>query len=357
MSTIAEFSGLADDIQAAFNHAGRDHDLLGAISNEHLGRFMRETQFDAKAFLAWSISADNLPFQGWNFDFGEPAITVARNDILRIDILFWMQKAAPVHDHVTCGSFGAFMGDRLHTRYSFQSDSPDDADISVGTLDVHDFHYMREGEASEIQPDLIHDIYWLDTPSVTLVVRCNEHPGVTRRPADYLWPGIRIVDPLRLPDSLVKRRSEALELLARADTGVYVESLTRIFNAGTDSQKVNAFTSAAIEYPDALDAALERVDTNSPLMSRLLKGRDVLVRRSVFGGTYAGDDAEAQLLAGLLWASVPAKKLSNVLSNSTDSGEMRSTLERAYQALIEVGDLREELDAALGALGLLSEYR
>ena len=30
---------------------------------------------------------------------------------------------------------------------------------------------MREGDARPIRPDLVHDLFWLGKPSVTLVVR------------------------------------------------------------------------------------------------------------------------------------------------------------------------------------------
>ncbi|WIE61438.1 hypothetical protein DEI97_017095 [Curtobacterium sp. MCLR17_032] len=353
MSHIEAFSQLAEKILSAYNSTGNKHDALGAISNEHLQAFMARSEFDPGDFLAWSIGTKELPVQGWNFDFGEPAITVARNDLLRIDLLFWMQKAAPVHDHVTCGSFGALLGDRLHTRYSFDGVSAEDADITVGQLNVHDFHFMREGEAAEIQPDLIHDIYWLDTPSVTIVVRCNEHPGVTRRPADYLWPGLRIVDPLRLQDSLVKRRTEALDLLAQADEGIYVEAMTEVFRSGSASQKVAAFVGAAVAHPDALDGALAGLHQHDEVLTQLTRGRAALVKRSTFGGTFAGEDDEAQMLAGLLWANVERAVLLEALAEIAHDGDGQAALGRAYAGLLELGDLQVELDTALGALGLL----
>lgn len=344
MDYIKKFEALSGTIEERLAHAS--HEQLAEIATEELSNFMRENDFDAQDFLSWSVSAETLPYQGWDFDFGEPAITVARTENLRIDLLYWMHKAAPVHDHVTCGSFGALIGDRLHSRYEFTAAPGEDTDgaITLGNLEATDLRLMREREAEPILPELIHDIYWIDTPSVTIVVRCNEHPGIVRRPADYYAPGVRIVDPMRLKDSLVKRRNEAMELLSLADPVAYEKALVNVFTSGSPEQQVQSYIQGAEENEEVLLAVMENVHS-SELLKKLSSGRETYERRALFSGVYNGEDEQVQLLAALLWAGANNEQTLKIFLERFGEG---TTQDHIDEALIRLADMDESLQDFLG---------
>lgn len=328
-----------------------DPSHLGQASVTALTESADLLDFDAGACLAWAVGpgAAELPTQTWQFDFGQPAVTVLRTEDFRIDLLYWLENASATHDHITCGAFAAVLGDRLHGIYEFDGGAPLDAHVQEGELRRTELGLMHEGDVSEIRPDFVHDVYWLGRPTVTLVVRCTNHPSRPPKPREYIAPGLAFAAKSTQETSRTSRLVEGLELLRRANLSLYTDSLRSILESGDASLAYYAFLDAAVAAPEALDKALDQIRTPGPALEQLRAARPEMVRRSFFAGLYTGDP-DAQLAAGLLWADATPQEAAAIIGELTADSPVE-VLERAiitYDGLSdEAADAVRELSGQL----------
>jgi hypothetical protein len=318
-----------------FKHWDRsDPDHLAGAATSALAAEPELLDFDAGECLAWAVCGSvELPTQSWQFDFGQPAITVARNDDFRIDLLYWLENASATHDHVTCGAFAAMLGERLHGIYQFHGERDLDPQVRLGDLRRTELGIMRESEICAIRPEFIHDLFWLEKPTVTLVIRCASHPEPPRKPREYIAPGFAYVAKEHHETSRVDRQAEGLDLLRQASGERYADALLAAFESTDAALCYYAFLNAAIAAPEVLDSIVDRVASPSPAFTALLGARRELVRRSFFGGVYAPDEV-SRLAAGLLWAGAAPDDATRILA-SLYPGQQPTVLMRAAADALE----------------------
>jgi hypothetical protein len=293
--------------------------------------------FDPAECLQWALDGGVvLPEQSWSFDFGQPALTVVRNADFRIDLLYWIENASTIHDHITCGGFAAIHGDRLHGQYSFTGEQRLGPWMETGQLSRVELEVMRQGDARPLRPDLIHDVFWLSKPSVTLVVRCAEHPGATgRKPRSFWAPGLALVPKAHHDTSLVSRRAEGLALMRMANQAMYQDALCRTLESSDPSLAYYAFTAAAVSSPTALDEALKSLTRPNSVIPHLVQARTQIVRRSHLGGLYTGD-RESRLLVGLLWAEADGQACRDAIAAVFPDQSVAAVVDGAVSALEDI---------------------
>lgn len=256
------------------------------------------------AVLEWAAFNDNLPEQSWSSDFGDPALTVARRDGFRIDLLYWVHNVTPTHRHISCGAFGAMHGSRVHRSFRFGTRSRPSPYLAAGVLYDGRTEVMKEGDVREIEPSFIHDLFWLRQPSVTVSVRCTGlHDDEGLDPWEYLEPGLAVLDRCHHPSSLVSRQSAALRLLRRSGPRRFRRALASTISTGDPILVYHACLDLLAADPvgefDGLAALLEnRGDAAGVEMARALGH---MRRRVVLAGVQTGDP-DAQLAVALLWA-------------------------------------------------------
>ncbi|SON61096.1 hypothetical protein MSIMFI_02601 [Mycobacterium simulans] len=323
MTDFAEaFANIADTITGLWDRSDPHHLVNAAVAG------LRATDLsviDPASCLEWAVGSSALPEQSWDFDFGQPAITVARTSDFRIDLLYWMENVAGAHDHMTCGAFAALHGDRVHTEYEFVESKVFDENLAGGTLTRTGLEIMRTGEVRPITPELIHDIYWIQKPAVTLVVRCESHPGPRRTPREYWLPGLAYVVTRHQKASLVRRQSEAISLLRKSSPRRYQRVLAEVLQRGTAALAYRAYLDAAISAPDVLDEVLDQIPDNDVLIPLLDDCRPEFVRRSLLGGVFVRDRA-VQTLTALRWAGASGADLHALLSPEDRDGRSLADL-------------------------------
>lgn len=333
---MSDFRRRFRDLEAkVYKHWDRaDPDHLAGAAARALSEDIDLSDFDSGACLAWAVGsgADELPAQTWQFDFGQPAITVARNDDFRIDLLYWLENASATHDHITCGAFAAVLGDRLHGVYEFEGGADLDAHVQAGDLRRTEMGAMREGDVCTIRPEFIHDVFWLGQPSVTLVVRCGTHDGRPENPREYLAPGLSMVAKSNLDSSRVMRQTEGLELLRRANGQLYVDSVASALRSSDSVLAYYAFLDAALTAPDVLDSVLSGLSGANPAVEHLVAGRSNLLRRSFYAGVYSVD-LSARLAAGLLWADADSDAAASIIRMLHPDQEPADVVRRGIEAL------------------------
>jgi len=295
------FEILADALESHPAVGGPNH--LGRAATEVLEKNRPLLNIPPAACLQWLLSSPDLPPQTWDNDFGQPSVTVARRPSFRIDLLYWQQKATTTHKHVSCGAFAAISGARIHGMYCFQSERALDSSVEVGNLNRLVSEVMHPGDVREIQPHLIHDLYWINTPSLTLTVRCVGHPGHEEAAWEYHRPGFAFLDAVHQPDSLVSKRVEGLRLLAKVAPGLYRQAVQDALEQGSPLLAYHAFRDALFLLEgEQVEGLLTRIERADDLLQILAEVSPSLRRRMLLESIYCGKDREAQMLAGVLWA-------------------------------------------------------
>lgn len=349
---MVPFRQLFAEIEARiYRHWDREApDHLATAATLALEQSPELLAFDAARCLQWALDEHaQLPEQSWTFDFGQPAITVTRNDDFRIDLLYWIENASAIHDHITCGAFSALHGQRLHGLYEFAAEERLGPWIETGRLTRKRFEVMREGDARPIRPDLVHDLFWLGKPSVTLVVRCADHPGTNRKPRSFWTPGLALVPKAHHDTSLVSRRAEGLDLMRLANEDMYAEALARILEGNDPSLAYYAFTAAAVSSPNVLDTVLAGLTRPSAVIPHLALARPQVVRRPRFAGLYTADSA-SRLLVGLLWADADEAESRDAIEAAFPGENPETVIKTGVSALEEISpDSAEQARSLLGS--------
>lgn len=168
--------------------------------------------------LAELACAAELPPQGRiDEGFGQPSLTLFASQAFRIDALFWESASIAIHEHGFAGAFGVLEGGSLTSRYRFVVAARPEAHFHVGSLTCLGSEVLSARDVREIPAGrrLVHSVFHLGRPSVTIVVKTN---GRGRGEFTFHPPHVGF-DPSHLSSAL-RKKLQALELyvrLGRAD--------------------------------------------------------------------------------------------------------------------------------------------
>ena len=146
--------------------------------------------------------------------FGEPPVMLFQAPRFYIEALFWLSGTTDIHEHAFSGVFAVLAGSSVHSHWHFAPERIINSRMLCGRLERVTTEILRPGSMRPIHSGnrLIHQLFHLEMPSVTIVVRTygdrNHLPQY-----NYLPPGLAI-DP-EDQDSLRTRRLIFLEGMAR----------------------------------------------------------------------------------------------------------------------------------------------
>ena len=184
----------------------------------------------ARDLLDWVLHTRTLPEQ---FDpaskFGQPPLTMYRSSRFLIDALFWMDGTTDIHQHGFSGAFQVLAGGSVHAEYAFRLDEPISDALLLGRVEFQRFEILGPGDTRTIGAgkSLIHALFHLERPSVTIVIRTLREPEAGPQ---YLYhPPSLAIDPFA-EDPLLARRLEALEVLHAIDPAGHEQAVGELFD-------------------------------------------------------------------------------------------------------------------------------
>ena len=189
---------LEHEVGARWAAAGKSPDAFPGICRQCLAAVPMEA--DRETFLRRLLHLD-YPRQGYApRDFGDAAVTVARNADFRIDVYLWNGGSdTSIHDHHFTGAYRSIFGVSRQHRFVFEPGSDCGPGLTGGVLRHRETRSISGGEAVEIPigSRLIHLVEHLGEPTVTVCVRTDDLHG--HHLNVYLFPGYRCVDGASLP--------------------------------------------------------------------------------------------------------------------------------------------------------------
>jgi hypothetical protein len=226
---------LEERVERAFRAAQHDEARFPSIACEALERARLHDHIAPEEILAWMCSDEKLPEA---FDpearFGQPPVTLRSADRFVVDALFWLDGTTSIHDHAFSGAFCLLQGSSIHTRYTFVERAVVSARMATGDLVRAETELLRRGQVRPISGGaaLVHSLFHLDRPSVSIVVRTRDEPAHLPQHR-YFRPGVRVAS--RPPDRRNVARIRALRVLRERGADAFSANLERALRA-TDLQ-------------------------------------------------------------------------------------------------------------------------
>lgn len=213
----AVFQSLGERIEAAYRATGYDEAALPQLAVAALTEQPPCEALAVDDVLCWALSAAELPRQAdVEGRFGQPAIQVFSTPRWYIEVLHWFDGTTTIHQHSFAGAFHVLAGSSIHARYEFAQQRRYAAHLRVGTLEQREVELLERGATRSILPGsgLIHSLFHLDRPSLTVVVRTT-HVADAFPQLSYLPPGIAH-DPFHV-DELLARKRQCIDALVRLE--------------------------------------------------------------------------------------------------------------------------------------------
>ncbi len=141
--------------------------------------------------VRWVFSGVALPEQDPHANFGQPPIMLFRSRRFYLEALFWTEGTTAVHQHAFSGAFKVLAGSSIETRFDFDEERVVDGYLKFGRMKVLSTSFLRAGHVRPIYSGsrLIHSLFHLERPSVTLVLRTFRDSHAWPQ-FDYAKPGI-----------------------------------------------------------------------------------------------------------------------------------------------------------------------
>jgi hypothetical protein len=202
----------------------------------------------AAASLTWLAGAE-LPVQhNMGTGFGQPAVTVYRDDDFIVYLLLWFQETVTIHDHRFAGAFTILEGQSLQNVYQYEPGEQLWPGLEAGALRCTKVEALSPGEVRLIPPGtgLIHsNIHFAyPAPTVSLVARTLVQ-GQAPQQRLYSHAGMAFVDQAPSPDTV--KRLQGLGAACRISPQRGVEYLRRAM-ADAHPRDVLSYVGAATGY-------------------------------------------------------------------------------------------------------------
>lgn len=214
--SVAALIRIGEDIERRWAARSHRRQYFPHIAAESLSAASFHRQFDEEEIIDWVGRATSLPTQlDPRSNFGQPPLTVWRNDSFVIDVYFWVDTETSIHDHAFAGAFTNLSGHSLNCTYRFEQASSVDEGVQLGSLLLDRSEYVKPGDVCTIVAGskFIHRVWHLDCPTISLVARTTtRHPGL--RQYSYYPEGIAVRYRARPPIEFQRRR-EFLKYLFR----------------------------------------------------------------------------------------------------------------------------------------------
>lgn len=210
------------------------------------------TCLDFLDVIEWAETTGVLPQQArLDEAFGQPPLTVFWDERFRIDVLFWHTATTGIHQHKFCGAFTLLAGSSVHSTYNFSLERKLSPALQFGNISVRNVEFLTPGMVREIVSgsNLIHSLFHLDTPSVSVVVRTPD--DLDSGPEFEYKPPHLAIDPSHSNQATTKK-SQLLRLLLIIKSPAY-ERLAKLAIDNSDLHIAFLVLRQAIVHFETLD--------------------------------------------------------------------------------------------------------
>lgn len=212
---IPYFQDLGSSIEQAWVRHSYDEDIFTQLAQDALEQNPPREHVKMADIISWifgPIQAFRQP--KYDYLFGEPPVMLFQASRFYIEALFWLSGTTAIHEHAFSGAFAVLAGSSVHSHWRFTPERAVNSRMICGRLERVSTEILRPGGLRPIYAGdrLIHQLFHLELPSVTIVVRTyGERPHLPQY--SYLPPGLAIDN--EEDDEVRRRRMILLDGMAR----------------------------------------------------------------------------------------------------------------------------------------------
>jgi hypothetical protein len=225
---ISYFQCLGERIERAWLCRSYNEEIFPQLALDELERDPPFGQVETTDLIDWTFGTYH-EFQqpGDSKLFGEPPVMLYQAPRFYIEALFWFSGTTAIHQHSFSGAFAVLAGSSVHSHWRFAPERTINSRMLCGRLERVATEILRPGSVRPIYPGnrLIHQLFHLEMPSVTLVLRTTRENNHLPQ-FSYLLPGVAI-DTFD-QDSLRRRRLIFLQSMARGQIDGLAEYARRM---------------------------------------------------------------------------------------------------------------------------------
>jgi hypothetical protein len=211
---ILYFQDLGERIERVWLARNYDEEIFPQVALDVLASDPPGESVTVADIIDWTFGPSQ-PFRQPGGDlFGEPPVMLFQAPRFYIEALFWLSGTTAIHEHAFSGAFAVLAGSSVHSHWRFTPERTINSRMLCGRLERVSTEIVRPGGMRPIHSGdrLIHQLFHLEMPSVTLVVRTYEERRHLPQ-YKYLPPGLAIDPEGR--DGLRTRRLIFLDGMAR----------------------------------------------------------------------------------------------------------------------------------------------
>ncbi len=228
----AFFRRLGDDIAATLGESREAvYANLPQVALAKLIEHNPSAHISHADLIDYVLGADQLCKQAdLDGKFAEPPVSLYNGGHFDISALTWLDGTTSIHQHAFCGAFHVLQGSSIHSRYRFMPWTPPEfrQRAIAGELALIDIEVLRAGDTRVIArgETLIHSLFHMIRPSVTIVIRTITDDPETEVQYDYRWPGLAH-DPFHKHAPTI-RKLQYLRMLRMLDVDRFQVHLARV---------------------------------------------------------------------------------------------------------------------------------
>ena len=185
------FREIASSLNSQWKTQNYDNRVFPRLAAAALESFDLPGAVAATDILGWSVEQEALPLQAnLESSFGQPPITLFRDDRMYLDAIFWRRATTTIHQHGFSGAFQVLSGTCVHAEYDFTTGHRVGLALAFGDLRLKSLGILNVGDVRPILlgDQFIHASYHVESPTVTVVIRTVSEPWLTPQ-YNYL-PGV-----------------------------------------------------------------------------------------------------------------------------------------------------------------------
>jgi hypothetical protein len=208
------FERLGERVEQIWRAADYDEERFPEIAMQVLAQEPPSEHLGTYDTLTWLMQARAIPPQyRASAQFGQPPVQVYSTERFYVEVLHWLDGTTAVHDHSFNGAFHVLAGSSIHCLHRFDERRRYNQRLRLGQVAVEKVELLVKGATRPILAGsaMIHSLFHLDRPSVTVVIRSNLAGDAPQY--SYLKPCIGY-DPFHRPEP-TSRQLQALEALAK----------------------------------------------------------------------------------------------------------------------------------------------
>jgi hypothetical protein len=213
------FRDLGSRLEREWLHSSYDEEIFPRLALDHLTQDPPLASVAPDDVVDWFFHGAHVVQQPDQRDlFGQPPIVVFQAPRFYIEALFWFSATTSIHEHSFSGAFSVLAGSSVHSHWRFERERTINSRLLCGRLARLATEILRPGDARCIRPgaQLIHQLFHLEVPSITIVVRTYVDRNNLPQYA-YLPPGLAIDAEDR--DPALTRRLILLDAMAQGQLG------------------------------------------------------------------------------------------------------------------------------------------